>query len=132
VGFTVCVPPVSGNGYELPSDPVIVTVVAFAAVTDNIEVPPAATVVGLAEILSEGLAFVILPLTPPHPTATSKGPNAQNMRGTNRRRSRDCCGTGKAFPVLSFYRGAEVSCPAAIRAQFSPDHRRRPMEKLIR
>jgi hypothetical protein len=98
---------------------VIVTVVALAAVTDKVEAPPAATVVGLAEILTEALASVTLPMTPPHPTAKTKGARAKKVRDTNRRRLWNCCGTGKAFPRLSLYRSARDSFPAAVRAQFS-------------
>jgi hypothetical protein len=84
VGFTVCVPPAAGSVYELPSDPVIVTFLSFAAVTDSVAVPPAAMEAGLAEILTVGAGIVTLPLTLPHPTAMTKGAKAQNVRDTNR------------------------------------------------
>jgi hypothetical protein len=88
VGATLCVPPVSGSVYELPSDPLIVTFVAFAAVTDKVDDAPAAIDVGLAETLTVGKALVILPLTPPHPATASTAANAQNSNEARRRRSR--------------------------------------------
>ena len=54
-GLTLCVPPAAGNVYVLPSDPVINTLVAFAAVTDSVDDAPAAIVVGLAEMLTVGV-----------------------------------------------------------------------------
>jgi len=84
-GLTDCVPPASGSVYELPSEPVIVTFVAFAALTDSMEAAPEATEAGLAEMLTEGRASVILPLTPPHPTRKSADARPRNPRDTNRR-----------------------------------------------
>jgi len=77
-GVTVCVPPEAGRVYELPSEPAIVTFVAFVAATVSVAVAPAATVVGLDAMLTVGKGSVILPVTPPHPTATSTEANAHN------------------------------------------------------
>lgn len=78
-GFTVCVPPAPGRVYELPSEPLIVTAVAFVAVTVSVADVPAATVVGLDEMVTVGSGCVILPLMPPHPTATSTEASATNL-----------------------------------------------------
>lgn len=51
----------------LPSDPEIDTLVAFVAVTDNVDVPPALIEAGLAEITTVGRLCVSLPEIPPHP-----------------------------------------------------------------
>jgi hypothetical protein len=77
-GVTVCVPPEAGRVYELPSEPAIVTFVALVAATVSVAVAPAATVAGLDAMLTVGKGSVILPLTPPHPTATSTEANAHN------------------------------------------------------
>jgi hypothetical protein len=77
-GVTVCVPPEAGRVYELPSEPVIVTFVAFVAATVSVAVAPPATVAGLDEILTVGKGSVILPLTPPHPTAAKTEASTQN------------------------------------------------------
>jgi len=79
VGFTVCVPPAAGRVYELPSEPLIVTVLAFVAATVSVADVPAATVVGFDVMVTVGNGSVILPLTPPHPTATSNAARAQNL-----------------------------------------------------
>jgi hypothetical protein len=54
VGVTGSVPPVVAIVLLLPSDPVTVTLVAFVAVTVNVEVAPAAIDVGLAVMLTVG------------------------------------------------------------------------------
>ena len=77
-GVTVCVPPEAGRVYELPSEPAIVTFVALVAATVSVAVAPAATVVGLDAMLTVGKGGVILPLTPPHPTARSTEANTHN------------------------------------------------------
>lgn len=94
-GLTLCVPPAAGNVYELPSEPVIVTVVAFAAVTESVDVVPAATVVGLADMLTVGAGLATLPLTPPHPaSSTSPKPRIKNSRETNRQNFENSGDTG--------------------------------------
>lgn len=45
--------------YVLPSDPVIVTCVAFAAVTVKVDELPEITEVGFAEIVTDGLGFAV-------------------------------------------------------------------------
>jgi hypothetical protein len=87
--------------YELPSEPAIVTFVAFVAATVSVADAPAATVVGLDEMLTVGNGGVTLPLTPPHPTAISTEANANNLIDIRQLRLRRRCGAGNAFPLLS-------------------------------
>ncbi len=54
VGLTDCVPPLDDRVYLLPSVPVIVTWVEFAAVTVNVDDPPAVMEAGLALMLTVG------------------------------------------------------------------------------
>jgi len=54
VGLTDCVPPFGCKVYVLPSDPLTVTCVAFAAVTVKMEEPPGAIDAGLALMLTVG------------------------------------------------------------------------------
>jgi hypothetical protein len=55
----------------LPSDPEIVTVVAFAAVTVRFEGAPAATVVGLAAMVTVGEVVGVVPApTVPQPVTS--------------------------------------------------------------
>jgi hypothetical protein len=54
LGLTCCVPPFDGSVYELPSEPLSITRDAFAAVTVNIDEPPAVTEFGFAETLMVG------------------------------------------------------------------------------
>ena len=70
-GVTVRVPPVVDMVLLLPSDPVTVTAVALAAATVNVDDAPAATVVGLAAIVTVGAVVVGVPApTVPHPVIT--------------------------------------------------------------
>ena len=55
VGLTDCVPPEAESEYVLPSDPVIVTVVAFVAVTVSVSELPALMLLFCAEIVTVGL-----------------------------------------------------------------------------
>ena len=69
-GLTDCVPPLADRLYELPSEPVTVTPVAFVAATVRVEEPPACTDVGAAEMLTEGSGEAVnCPLFEPHPAA---------------------------------------------------------------
>lgn len=61
----------------------MVTFVAFAAVTESVDAAPAATVFGVAEMLTVGAGIVTLPLTPPHPASKSARLNTKNLRETN-------------------------------------------------
>jgi hypothetical protein len=54
VGVTDCVPPEAWRGYEVPSDPVTVTAVAFVAVTVKVEGFPDVMDVGFAMIVTVG------------------------------------------------------------------------------
>ena len=130
VGFTVCVPPPSGNVYELPSDPATVTFVALAADTDNVDAPPAATVAGLAEMLMIGTALVSFPLTTPHPATASRQANAKNLKETDRQELQRSCGTGKAFPLG--YRSTTARRTAFPRRSVLLLARVRPLEPLFR
>lgn len=58
-GVTDFVPPLAVRVNELPSLPLTVTDVAFAAVTVSVEEPPASTEVGLALMLTVGELFVL-------------------------------------------------------------------------
>jgi hypothetical protein len=60
VGLTACVPPLGCSAYVLPSLPVTVTCVAFAAVTVRVEGPPEVTEVGLAVMAVVGAVGVVL------------------------------------------------------------------------
>jgi hypothetical protein len=55
----------------LPSEPVTVTPVSFVAVTVNVDEPPAATVVGLAVMVT--VAAVVPAPTEPHPATSRNG-----------------------------------------------------------
>jgi len=55
---TVTLPPVEESGYELPSDPVTVTVVAFVAVTVSTSELPELIVLFCAEIVTVGFCEV--------------------------------------------------------------------------
>lgn len=81
-GLTVCDPPVAANVYLLPSDPVIVTCVAFAATTVKVEDAPAAIEEGVAVIVNAGTGFGV-PRVPkrPHPVVKKQIQKAR-MRGT--------------------------------------------------
>ena len=94
-------PPEPGRVYELPSEPLIVIVVAFVAVTVRVAEVPAATVVGFEVIVTVGNGRVILPVTPPHPTAMSTEASAINLTDIRQLRLRKRCGAGNAFPLLS-------------------------------
>ena len=62
IGLTACVPPFDCRVYVLPSDPVIVTCVAFVAVTVSMDELPAAIEVGLALMPTIGAVGVEPPL----------------------------------------------------------------------
>ena len=70
------VPPVGVTVLLLPSEPVIVTPVAFVAATVNVDELPAATVVGLAVMVTVG-AVLPVPAEPlpaePHPATSRNG-----------------------------------------------------------
>lgn len=57
-GLTACWPPVADRVYELPSEPVTVTVVARVALTVRMDEAPAAIAVGLAVMLTVGGGLV--------------------------------------------------------------------------
>jgi hypothetical protein len=59
VGLTTCVPPVDERVYELPSEPLTVTCVAFVACTVRVEDPPGAIDVGFEDMLVVGAAGVL-------------------------------------------------------------------------
>ena len=68
--------------YVLPSDPVIDTFVAFAAVTERVDDAPAAIVVGSAEMVTAGALGLLLRMTP-HPTARSADARIQFLNESN-------------------------------------------------
>jgi hypothetical protein len=76
-GLTACVPPLAERLYELPSEPVTVTLVARVAVMVRMDEPPARMPVGLAEIITFGGGFAVtvtvaIALTdPPAPVAVA-------------------------------------------------------------
>jgi hypothetical protein len=67
--LTDWVPPFGCRVYMVPSLPVTVTCVAFAAVTVKVDALPMVIEVGLATIVTEGTDGVLLVLLklPPHP-----------------------------------------------------------------
>lgn len=77
VGLTDWVPPLAGSEYELLSDPVIVTEVAFVAVTVRVDELPEVIAAGLAAISTVGAGFVVTVtvavavLVPPGPLAVA-------------------------------------------------------------
>ena len=95
MGLTVCVPPAAERVYALPSVPLTVTWVAFVAFTVRVEEPPALMEVGLAIILTVGVAAG--PLEPldslflklaPHPaisTSMAISDAGSNVRERDRR-----------------------------------------------
>jgi hypothetical protein len=91
----------------LPSDPVIKTFVAFADATDNVEDPPTAIVVGLAEIVTVGAPSVLLLwVTPPQPAARSAEVKAQNLKESTVRRFINRGTTGKCvLPSIAHVNG---------------------------
>ena len=76
-GLTACVPPVAGSLYELPSDPVIVTAVAFAVVTVSVELLPGLMEAGLAVMVTVGaglgvtVTVAVAVAVPPAPVAVA-------------------------------------------------------------
>lgn len=60
VGATVCVPPVDDSVYELPSDPVTTTFVAFVAVTVSVSELPALIELFCAEIVTVGFGVPVV------------------------------------------------------------------------
>ena len=75
VGLTACVPPVGCSVYALPSEPLIVTCVAFVAVTVNVEEFPAVMEAGLAAIVTVApvgwvtVTIAVAEAVPPGPVA---------------------------------------------------------------
>jgi hypothetical protein len=65
-GLTACVPPVELSWYELPSDPVTVTVEALVAVTLSVDEAPAAMEAGAATTLTVA-GLTMLTWVPPQP-----------------------------------------------------------------
>jgi hypothetical protein len=59
LGLTDCVPPVAWSVYVLPSDPVTVTCVAFAAVTVRVDELPETIAVGLAVMFTAGAGSAV-------------------------------------------------------------------------
>jgi hypothetical protein len=55
-GVTACVPPAAPRLYVLPSEPLIVTCVAFIAATVRVDEPPAAIDDGAAVIVTVGVS----------------------------------------------------------------------------
>ena len=59
MGLTSCVPPLGGRVNVVLSDPVIVTCVAFAAVTVKVEEFPMTIEVGFAVMVTDGAGFAV-------------------------------------------------------------------------
>jgi hypothetical protein len=91
----------------LPSDPVTVTPVAFVAVTVNVDEAPAATVVGLAVMVTVAAAVVPLAVpAEPHPATSRNGEqiitiamsdSIERNRETRRWRERRTFTMGESF-----------------------------------
>lgn len=89
-GLTVCAPPVDVKVYLLPSDPVIVTCVAFSATTVRLEDAPGAIEEGEAMMVIAGTGFG-LPMVPKRPQPVVKRQREKaKMRGTKIGRA-SCC-----------------------------------------
>jgi hypothetical protein len=58
-GLTVCVPPVAGKVYELPSVPLTVSEVALVVETVRVAELPEVIVVGLAVMLTVGVGVAL-------------------------------------------------------------------------
>jgi hypothetical protein len=69
----------------VPSDPESDTVVTLAAVTDNVADPPAAIVLGLAEMVIEGCScsWKLLRLAEPHPAAKNVEARIKHSKRNN-------------------------------------------------
>jgi hypothetical protein len=93
----------------LPSEPVTVTPVAFVAATVNVDEPPAATVVGLAVMVTVAVV-VPVPVEPlpvePHPATSRNGEqiitiamsdSIERNRGTRRGRETRNFTMGESF-----------------------------------
>jgi len=73
LGLTACVPPFGCNEYEEPSEPLIVTCVAFVAVTVKADELPAEIEVGLALMPTIGAVGGFIPLSKmPQPASVTK------------------------------------------------------------
>ena len=100
-------PPAAGMVLLLPSDPVTVTPVAFVAVTVNVDEAPAATVVGLAVMVTVAAAVVPLAVpAEPHPATSRNGEqiitiamsdSIERNRETRRWRERHTFTMGESF-----------------------------------
>jgi hypothetical protein len=95
VGLTDCVPPFGCKVYELPSDPAIVTCVAFVAVTVNMEELPGITDAGLALMPTIGAVGGLTPLAKiPQPVNTinrkKQKVEAIEQRASKRNRPAHC------------------------------------------
>jgi hypothetical protein len=114
LGVTDCVPPVAANAYELPSLPLIVTVVALAARTVKVDGLPAGTVAGLAVISTVGAVFEPFKLVPAHPEKSTDN----NMPGTIDARTRRTGMPMRAFAKVISYpiREHERRGPLLLRA----------------
>jgi hypothetical protein len=84
VGLTACVPPAAVRVYELPSLPLMVTEVAFAAVTVRVEDAPAAIDAGLAVMVTVGAVFVGVLTFAPHPVNSSGSSRAGSAQKIGR------------------------------------------------
>ena len=110
VGLTVSVPPVVGKlvGEEkaVPSVPCKTRVVAFVAVTVNVDEAPAATVVGLAVMVTVAAAVPLAVPAEPHPATSRNGEqiitiamsdSTERNRETHRWRERRTFTMGESF-----------------------------------
>ena len=76
-GLTTCVPPVAPSVYELPSEPVIVTLEAFVAVAVRVDESPAVIEVGFAVMATVGaglavtVTVAVADAVPPDPLAVA-------------------------------------------------------------
>lgn len=99
-------PPAAGMVLLLPSDPVTVTPVAFVAVTVNVDEAPAATVVGLAVMVTVAAAVPLAVPAEPHPAMTrspeqiitiAMSDSIERNRETRRWRERHTFTMGESF-----------------------------------
>ena len=99
-------PPAAGMVLLLPSEPVTVTPVAFVAVTVNVDEAPAATVVGLAVMVTVAAAVPLAVPVEPHPATSRNGEqiitipmsdSIERNRETRRWRERRTFTMGESF-----------------------------------
>jgi hypothetical protein len=94
-GLTACVPPVEVSWYELPSDPLTVTVAALAAVTVRVDEAPAAIETGDATMLTVA-GLTMLTWVPPQPATRNANRRLPTRYERNWREILEKCAESKS------------------------------------